>query len=108
SVAVWYFGAEHDLRLYAIVQYGTMLAVPVLLWLRPAKHYPVRYLGYALGFYVLAKVCEVYDAKFFSWTGQLLRGHSLKHLLSGGAVAFVVQMLLLDKIRVPLERLRQT
>lgn len=47
----------------------------------------------ALGLYVLAVVCGgVFDRVIFA-AGQIVSGHTLKHLLAGAAVLMVARML---------------
>lgn len=95
SVLVWSIGerAGHgDLRFYAFVQYGSMLAlVPVLLFI------PSRYAGsggFAAAFaaYIAAKVCEAFDRPIFDALGAV-SGHTLKHLAAGASAFFIVRML---------------
>ena len=54
----------------------------------------------ALGFYVLAKITEIFDREIFELAQNYLSGHSLKHLLSAFWVLAVVSML---KKRTPLQ-----
>jgi len=76
-----------DLRLYALVQFLPILLIPLILWLFPARESGMRHLLHALGFYLLAKVLEHFDAAFFDIAGQTVSGHTLKHPAAAAAVA---------------------
>jgi hypothetical protein len=47
----------------------------------------------ALAVYVIAKLAEYYDRTVFEMTGEIVSGHSLKHLLAAFAL-FVVYVML--------------
>lgn len=84
TVAWWY--ASGDLRPYVIVQFGTLLAVTLIVLLLPAdrgRDFP--WLA-ALGLYAIAKGLELGDAALFDATG-LVSGHTLKHLVAAGGLA---------------------
>jgi hypothetical protein len=74
----------NDLRLYGWVQFFPCLALPVLFWLFPAKYTAAFYWIIAAALYVGAKVLEYSDAAVYS-AGQILSGHTLKHLAAAGA-----------------------
>lgn len=76
-----------DLRLYALVQFLPIILIPLILWMFPAKESGMRYLLYTLGFYMLAKVLEHFDAGFFAICGGMVSGHTLKHIAAAAAVA---------------------
>jgi hypothetical protein len=96
SVIYWKLSESHghgDLRFYAFVQYFPLILVPLLLWLFPARYTrSLDYLG-VLGFYIAAKLAEHFDRFIFSLT-HVVSGHTLKHLLAAGAVAWIFRMLL--------------
>lgn len=77
-----------DLRPYVLVQFGTLLLTLVLL-LFPPRFTGTRYLIYAFGFYVLAKVFEQLDVPIYN-TLRILSGHTLKHLAAATAIAWIV------------------
>ena len=84
-----------DLRFYAFVQFYPMLALPIICWLYRDHHYtPVRYIGWLIAWYGLSKVLEFFDAAIFDITGNLVSGHSLKHLAAAVATYVVLRMLL--------------
>lgn len=77
-----------DLRLYALVQFYPMLAIPVTAWLLPSRYTRGWDLVGVVACYGLAKVFELLDARLYS-LGEIVSGHTLKHVvaaLSGGWV----------------------
>ena len=91
SVLVW--ARTDDLRFYAWVQFAPLLILPVVLALFPSRYTRQAYLGYALGWYVLAKLMEFLDAAIFSVTAGAFSGHTLKHLSAAAACYCVLLML---------------
>ena len=91
SVLVW--AAFDDLRFYILVQFGSMLALALVLIFRSFPGKP--FLVYALFFYVSAKLVEVCDASIYHLFFRLLSGHSLKHFIAALATFFCGRYLLL-------------
>ena len=79
-----------DLRAYALVQFMPMLLLPLMFWMLPARYSGMKYLGYVLFWYLLAKILEYYDAVIFHLTGELVSGHTLKHVAAALAVYMMV------------------
>lgn len=75
---------QGDLRLYYLVQFYPMLAIPVILLLFRSRytHTWAFWLMWAL--YAAAKVAELYDETIFEWSG-FWSGHTVKHLVAAGA-----------------------
>jgi hypothetical protein len=73
-----------DLRLYFWVQFFPGLAVLLLFLLCPPKYTGTIYWIFAGVFYALAKVFEFTDKAIYS-AGNLLSGHTLKHLAAAAA-----------------------
>jgi hypothetical protein len=71
---------EGDLRLYALVQFLSLLLIALIFWLFPAKYTGMKYLGFTLGWYALAKVLEHFDKAIFDLLWNMVSGHSLKHI----------------------------
>lgn len=95
SVVHWYWSELHgrgDLRVYLMVQYGSLLLVALLLLLYPARYPGTGYLVAGLGAYAGAKWLETADARIFAM-GAIVSGHTLKHLAAAGAVVCLVAML---------------
>lgn len=95
SVLYWYWteleGAG-DLRAYGLVQFGSLLVIVLLLLLHPPRYSGAKYLWAALLAYLAAKVFELADRPIFA-VGQIVSGHTLKHLAAAGALALIVIML---------------
>jgi hypothetical protein len=95
SVGYWHLTETRgagDLRLYALVQFYPIVAVPLLLWWRPARYTRGGDLLAAAATYAVAKVPELADAWIFSAV-HVVSGHTLKHLLAALAGYWVVHML---------------
>lgn len=96
SVLYWYYTeiiGLGDLRLYAFVQFFPVVAVPlVLVFYQNSKLY-TKQIIYVFGAYVIAKLCEHYDAQLFE-TLQFISGHTIKHLFSALAVYFIYRIYL--------------
>jgi hypothetical protein len=95
SVAYWYWSELQnagDLRLYVLVQFGSLLLVALLLVLYPARYPGTRHLIVGLVAYAAAKGFELADRQIFT-LGQIVSGHTLKHLAAAGGVACLVGML---------------
>lgn len=80
-----------DLRLYLVVQGGVLLAVPLLLFLRPRRYDRGRDVALMAAIYALAKVAEGLDGRIWEATGHVVSGHTLKHLIAAGGLALLVQ-----------------
>ena len=84
SVLYWHYtelrGAG-DLRLYGLVQFYSVVFIPVILLLF-AVNQPKRYflqLVWGVGWYLIAKLCEAGDTWLFK-NLHFISGQSLKHL----------------------------
>ena len=97
--SVWYWHVTEqqgygDLRPYLLVQFLPMLIIPLILLLYPVKAGRTgKNLWPVLGFYVLAKIAENWDAVIYADTGGWCSGHTLKHLLAATGSAWVVKYL---------------
>jgi hypothetical protein len=95
SVAVWHVSeasGRGDLRLYGLVQFFPLVAIPLMLALFPPRYTRGADLVLALGLYVVAKLFELLDAAIFS-LGHLVSGHTLKHLVAAGATGVIARMI---------------
>jgi hypothetical protein len=95
SVVVWDLTERRghgDLRLYALVQFFPLLAVPVLACCTPSRYTRGGDLGLALALYLVAKVFELFDRSIFA-LGHVVGGHALKHLAAAGSTYVVLRML---------------
>lgn len=98
SVVYWHF--TDDLRWYGLVQFGTLSAIPIILWKFGVHPLDNRYLIEGLGLYLLAKLFEWWDSGVFELTGQIISGHTVKHLLAAGATYCVYRMLQHRQIQI--------
>lgn len=79
-----------DLRPYLLVQFLPLTLMPFLFYFFPGRYTGLRYLAYALLWYVFAKLLEHFDDGIFELTGQLVSGHSLKHIAASFSIAAIV------------------
>lgn len=83
-----------DLRLYALVQFYPMLAIPVICLLFPERHYTAgRYIAWIIGWYGLSKLLEFLDHEVFALSSHLVSGHTLKHIAAAVATYVALHML---------------
>jgi hypothetical protein len=95
SVLVWHateLAGRGDLRLYGIVQFYPMLAIPLLLVLFPPRYSGARDLVVMVALYGVAKIFEVLDGHILA-AGGLVSGHTLKHLTAALSGYWIVRML---------------
>jgi hypothetical protein len=80
---------------WAVLQGGGMVLILGFACLRPAqaRELPVRW-ALLLAIYALAKLLELGDHAVYEWTGHLVSGHSLKHMVAACAAWPVVTALL--------------
>jgi hypothetical protein len=95
SVLCWYWSemrGASDLRLYGLVQFFPMSAIPVMAILFPPRYTRNRDLWIVLVWYAVAIVFQLTDAPVYNWL-EFVSGHTLKHLCAGVAAWRIVQML---------------
>ena len=90
--SVVYWQSFDDLRPYILAQFFPLLAIPLMLWWFPAMYSHGHDIIIALGLYVGAKLLEAADGAVYQW-GQIISGHSLKHLLAAVAAFWLLRML---------------
>lgn len=93
SVLYWIYTemqSAGDLRLYGLVQYLPLAVIPILLLAFPARYSGVKYIWLALASYAAAKAFEHFDETVWELTRHLVSGHTLKHLVSGLGIYFLV------------------
>jgi predicted membrane channel-forming protein YqfA (hemolysin III family) len=103
SVLYWWWTEQTgagDLRVYALVQFGSLILIALILLLYREGHSGTSWLGLGLALYAVAKAFEVSDRWLLETTG-IVSGHTMKHLLAAAAVGCAVVML-----RVPVKRKR--
>ena len=75
-----------DLRPYVLFQFLPVLLIPFILVVYQPASRSARYFWIMIAFYVVAKLCEHFDAEIFS-LGEIVSGHTLKHLFASLAPA---------------------
>lgn len=94
STLYWHFGEQRgvgDLRPYALVQFGSLVAIPLMALLFPPRYSGTADLFAAIGWYALAKLFEHFDHEIFALLG--VSGHTLKHLASAVGAWWILRML---------------
>jgi hypothetical protein len=91
SVIYWHY--TDDLRPYVLVQFLPLLMLPALLLLFRGARQDRGFLLTALLIYMLSKLAEHFDHALFELSGEIVSGHSLKHLLAATALFVVYWML---------------
>jgi hypothetical protein len=93
-----------DLRPYALVQFLPFALIALMLLIYPGSRDSAAWIWWAILMYFLAKLAELFDAPIYRALG--FSGHTIKHLLSAGAVLCVLLALL--RLDSPELRLRTT
>ncbi len=94
SALYWRFSALHgheNLVPYLLLQLIALVAI-VLMARLPGRYTRVGDLWVVIGLYAVARVTEVFDLAIYE-TGELLSGHTLKHLFVALAAAWVLRMI---------------
>lgn len=100
SVLYWNFTQDRgqgDLRPYALVQFGSLAVLVLLVGLFPPRYTRGSDLIVSLGIYVVSKLFERFDGAIFS-VGRIVSGHSLKHVAAAISAYWIYRML---KLRSP-------
>jgi hypothetical protein len=95
SVLYWEWGekaGQGDLRMYVAVQFVPMILIVLVLFLYPSPKSYRTAVVFLLLFYVLAKICELLDYEIYA-LGEIVSGHTLKHLFAALGTACVLKML---------------
>lgn len=101
TVIYWY-GTERlgrgNLIPYAAYQTWSIVVIVLLIAAFPAGRYSHGgLLGWAAGWYGLAKVFETFDLQIYRLLGGTLSGHTIKHVLAAFAVFAIVRQLRLRR-----------
>jgi hypothetical protein len=94
SAVYWHVTEQRgvgDLRPYALVQFGSMVLVPLILVLFPPRYTRTVDLVGSIGWYALAKVFEAVDHGLLALVG--VSGHTWKHLASAVGAYWILRML---------------
>jgi hypothetical protein len=89
----WWYGSEvsgtGDLRMYILVQYYPVVAIPLLMVLFNSQFNYNREIFFIYLFFILAKIAEDMDEAIFIRTG-IISGHTIKHLFMAVSGVFIV------------------
>jgi hypothetical protein len=91
--SVVYWKSTGDLSLYALLQFGGIVTLAVLLVLARDRGDPIPWM-WVVALYVVAKIAEAGDRVMWDATHGLVAGHTLKHLLAAAAVGMALSPLL--------------
>lgn len=94
SVLSWYNGeikGAGDLRLYALVQFYPMIAIPIIIFMYSTPKAARVDILVIIVLYVVAKFFEHGDAGIFN-VGEIISGHSVKHLFASGSILIMLRM----------------
>ncbi len=86
-----------DLRMYGLAQFGSLLALLLLIALFPPRYTRTPDFILALAFYAAAKLLEAADRLIFRW-GGIISGHTIKHLAAAFSAYWILCML---QLRAP-------
>jgi len=96
--SVFYWRWSGDLRLYCLVQFGSLLALPFLLARFPPRYSGTSSLWCTVILYVVAKVVELLDHEIASFIAT--GGHPWKHAAAGIAVLVYVNAVAHRRLKV--------
>jgi hypothetical protein len=91
--SVVYWKSTGDLSLYALVQFGGIVALAALLVFARDRADPIPWL-WVIAFYAAAKIAEMGDHTIWDATHGLIAGHAVKHLLAAAAAGAALWPLL--------------
>lgn len=85
--SIFYWAWAGDLRFYWLIQYFSIIVLPLLCFCFPMKG--DKYVYGLVIFYVLAKLLEMVDGQIFSLTHQMISGLMLMQLCGAASVYFI-------------------
>ncbi|MGH7787753.1 MAG: ceramidase domain-containing protein [Candidatus Binatia bacterium] len=105
ALSVIYWRATEQTGAGNVIPYGVLQGYSVAILLLLALSRPSRYtrgedIYWVFALYVMAKLFEWLDATFLA-VGQLVSGHTLKHLAAAAAGAVICRMLMRRTLREP-------
>ena len=80
SVGVW--AVSGNVLPWGVLQFGSLALLLVLAWLKPLPGALAVRWGVVILIYAVAKVLEQMDHAVFALAGQVVSGHSLKHVVA--------------------------
>ncbi len=95
SVWYWYWSEQQgigNLNYYIVTQFYSLLLIILIGIFFPSQYTNASDMHYVIVLYGLAKIAESLDQEIYNF-GQVISGHTLKHLLAALAVYWIVRML---------------
>lgn len=102
SVVYWYWSEQQgigNLNFYIVVQFCSILLIVLLAILFPSRYTRGLDIYGVIALYGLAKLAEILDREIYQ-LGQIVGGHTLKHIFAGLAVYWILHMLQKRTLRV--------
>ena len=99
SAVYWRWSMVHtqeNILPYALVQFGSIAAMAVLAFAFPSRYTRGGDLFVVIAIYAVAKTAESFDAQVYAW-GEIVSGHTIKHLVAAGALYWLLRMLRLRR-----------
>jgi hypothetical protein len=85
---------------YGVLQFYAVVVLLAIAWSRPSRYTRGGDIYWIVAAYVAAKVLEELDAAIFA-LGNVVSGHTLKHLAGAAAGLVVCRLLVLRRLRTP-------
>ncbi len=95
SVVHWYWSEQRgagNLNFYIVVQFYSLLLIFLLGLFFPSRYTRGADMYVVMALYGLAKLAEIGDREIYN-LGQLMSGHTAKHLLAALAIYWILRML---------------
>jgi len=95
SVMYWYWTEQRgvgNLNFYIVVQFYSLLLIVLLGLFFPTSYTHGGDMYKVIGLYAIAKLAETFDLEIYDF-GQVISGHTIKHLLAAVAIYLIVRML---------------
>lgn len=95
SVMHWQWSEQRgasNLNFYIVVQFYSLLVICLLGIYFRSRYSRGADIYIALGFYGIAKLAEIGDRSIYG-LGQVISGHTIKHLLAAGSLYWILRML---------------
>jgi len=87
--SVLYWRSSGDLRLYCLVQFGSILTVPLILALFPPRYSAAGRMWFVVVLYAFAKIAELLDHEIAAVVAT--GGHPWKHFAAAAAILLYVR-----------------
>jgi hypothetical protein len=95
SVMYWYWSEQWgagNLNFYIVVQFYSILLIVLLATFFPSRYTRGADIYIVFAWYGTAKLAEIADREIYD-LGQLMSGHTAKHVLAAGGVYWILRML---------------